>query len=344
MVGRNPGRVTTQGEILTDLFREAGYSVTSTSDKPNRYHRLGDIVWTLIRCRRAIDVQCLSVYGGPSFVVEDIASFLARRFGHRIVMTLRGGALPTFFGRYPCWARRVLRRAHCIVAPSKYLARDVVARGFAVQVIPNVIDLAQYPYRHREVAQPRLFWMRAFHPIWNPLMALRVLSLLRRSHPESRLVMAGQDHGLQAAVQREAQQAGLADAVDFVGFVTREAKGRQFDAADVFLTTNRIDNMPVAVVEACAAGLPVVSTNVGGIPDLLTQEETGLLVEDNDDAAMAQAIQRLLTEPGLAGRLSRNGRRLAESCAWPQVRPQWERIFAQVGVAGGREAELTCVA
>ena len=98
----------------------------------------------------------------------------------------------------------------------------------------------------------------------------------------------------------------------------------------MFLNTNRIDNMPVAVVEACAMGLPVVAANVGGIPDLLTDEETGLLVADDDDEAMAEAIERLIRDEDLAGRLSANGQQLAARSSWEQVRPQWEKVFAEL--------------
>ncbi len=81
-----------------------------------------------------------------------------------------------------------------------------------------------------------------------------------------------------------------------------------------------------------AMGLPVkVATAVGGVPDLLTDGETGLLVPDSDDRAMVQAIKRLLSESELAGRLSANGRRLAERSAWESVRLQWEQVFKEVG-------------
>ena len=83
-------------------------------------------------------------------------------------------------------------------------------------------------------------------------------------------------------------------AVRFVGFMDMPAKVREGNSAEIFLNTNRVDNMPVAVVEACAMGLPVVATAVGGVPDLLTHEETGLLVPDNDDQSMVAAIMQLL--------------------------------------------------
>ncbi|MBX6330362.1 MAG: glycosyltransferase family 4 protein [Gemmatimonadaceae bacterium] len=338
LVGRNPGRVTTQGEILADLFGNSGYDVRAVSHAASRYARLADIAVTVARWRQSVDVLMIQCYGGPSFVVEDVATLLGRWHRRAVVLHLRGGAMPEFFARYPRWTRRVLARADAIVAPSSFLAEAVVPYGFRARVIPNVIDLAAYPFRVRERPAPRLFWMRSFHSIYNPRMALAVLARVRVVRPDATLVMGGQDNGMLAEVRADAERLGLADAVRFPGFLGPEAKRREGDAADVFLSTNHIDNTPVAVIEAAAMGLPVVSTRVGGVSHLIRDGDTGLLVPDGDDAAMAAAVLRILDEPGLAARLSRNGRAMAERSSWEQVRAQWDALFDELAPVwrGGR--------
>src|SRR5919106_57676 len=330
MIGRNPGYLHTPGEILSDKFLESGFPVISISAFSNRYWRLADIVHTLIQRRHSIDIMMLQVYGERSFVVEDIASRLGRRFRHRIVMFLHGGTLPRFFARFPRWTRRVLARADALVTPSEFLARAVRDYGYRAKVIPNVLDLSQYPYRHRCKPNPHLFWMRAFHHWDNPLMAIRVLAAVRSRIEGATLVMAGQDKGLEFQALQLARKLGVDGAVRFTGFLDATRKIIEADAADVFLNTNNVDNMPVSILEACAMGLPVVATRVGGISDLLKDEETGLLVPNDDSDAMATAICRLFQEPGLAERLSANGRQLAERCSWEQVYPLWERLLADV--------------
>ena len=330
MVGRTPGYVTTQGEILTDLFANEGYPVISVSTKLNRYARLLDIVVTLLRRGSTVNILMIQTFGGPSFVVEDVASAIGVLFGLRIVLHLRGGAMPDFMNRFPRWTRRVLRRADVIIVPSTFLARALEQRGFASVTIPNVLNLSRYRYRCRTRVRPTMFWMRSFHPLYNPAMAIRVLALIRASVPDATLVMAGQDLGIQADVESLADALNVRDAVRFVGFLDPAGKSREGDGADIYINTNNIDNMPVAVIEACAMGLPVVSTNVGGVPDLLTDGETGLLVPCNDDRGMAEAVLRLLRDDGLAGRLSANGRSLAEKSAWPIVRLQWEHLIADL--------------
>jgi glycosyltransferase involved in cell wall biosynthesis len=321
-----------QAEKLASLLTDAGYPVVAFSSQLNPYLRLADIVVSLLRYGQRIDVTLIEIYAGRSFLVEDIASFLAKLLGHRVIMTLHGGALPEFTSRHPRWARTVFDRADALVAPSPFLARMAIQQGRAVQIIPNVVDLSAYPYRHRSEVRPTLWWMRSFHDIYNPHMAVKVLAHLRARGHEATLVMSGSDKGLEADVKSRAAEMGLSHHVRFAGFLDMTAKAREGSLADIFINTNRIDNSPVAVIEACAMGLPVVATSVGGVPDLLADGDTGLLVADDDDVAMADAVERLVNEPDLAARLSANGRRLAERSSWQAVGPQWERLL------GGRAA------
>jgi L-malate glycosyltransferase len=330
LLGRNLNWVTTQGEILSDQFIKYGYIVSSASSCTNRYIRLLDIIRTILAKRNNTDLLMLQVYAGRSFIVEDISSLLAKFFNVPTIMTLRGGNFPEFMSKYPAWTRRVLKRAEVIVTPSEYLARAVRAEGFEARVISNVIDLDLYPYKHRKRVEPKLLWMRKFHKYWNPEMAIRVLYELRKSMPEATLVMAGQDEGLEKSTRELARSLGLEEAVRFPGFLNTEGKIREAAAADIFINTNLIDNMPVSVLEACSMGLPVVSTDVGGMPDLLTEGETGLLVPVDDVERMVEAIKRLVETPELASRLSENGRRLAMRSSWTTVRCEWESLFREI--------------
>ena len=330
MIGHTGNHVTTQGYVLSRLFEAAGHPTLAVSRSLNRYLRLADIAATIVRRRGDFDIALIEVYSGAAFVVADVASAISRRMGYTTILVLHGGNLPVYFRRFPTWTRRVLGRAHALVAPSPYLANAGAAHGFKVSVIPNVIDLDAYLYRRRSEARPRLIWMRSFHPLYNPEMALDVAAGLRAHHPQTTLVMAGQDKGLQEGLQRRAHALGLGETVRFPGFLDQTAKAREFDAADIFLNTSRIDNMPVAIVEAGAMGLPVISTAVGGIADLLQDGLDGLLVPDGDVLAMVGAARRLIAEPDLVDRLSVNGRALSERSAWSAVRAQWEDLFARL--------------
>jgi len=331
MLGRHHGYVPAAGEVLAMRLARNGYDVVLTSHRRHRLYRLADITRTLLTQASKIDVQILQVYSGPSFIAEDIASWIGVRCGHKIIMHLHGGALPTFMARYPRWSRRVLRRASAIVTPSAFLQRSLASLGFDSRIIPNALDLPEYPYRHRVTLAPRLFWMRAFHDVYNPEMAVRVLARIQQVEPRATLVMAGQAKGAEADVKRLATELHVEHAIEFPGFLDFADKVRAANGSDIFLNTNHIDNTPVSVIEMWAMGLPVVATNVGGISDLLTDGETGLLVPDGDDRAMAEAVIRLLREPDLAARLSTSGRGMAEQLSWEKTAPEWDRLLGELG-------------
>ncbi|MCB0027647.1 MAG: glycosyltransferase family 4 protein [Anaerolineales bacterium] len=330
LLGRNPNWVTTQGEILADLFTDAGYRVEETSSVPNRTLRLLDTARNLISWRNKVDLIILMVFSGPAFFMADLSSFLAKLIGKPVIMCLRGGNLPEFSQEHPAWVKRVLARSARIVSPSAFLADYFSKWGFQIDIIPNVLNLDNYPYRHRAAVQPKLLWMRTFQDPYNPEMAVETLALLQKQFPEATLTMAGQPKGSLENVKLLSEEKGLTSKIRFAGFLNMIDKQREFAQHDIYLNTNRIDNMPVSVVEAIAFGLPVVATEVGGIPFLLDHEDTGLLVPNEDAAAMAAAIARLLQEPALASRLSANGRELAESCHWSAVKEQWEGLFAEL--------------
>ena len=114
------------------------------------------------------------------------------------------------------------------------------------------------------------------------------------------------------------------------GPVRKEDIPQRLHEGDIFLNTARVDNTPVSVLEAMASGLCIISTNVGGIPYMLENEHDALLVPSDDDTCMAKAARRLLTEDGLAQRLSYNARRKVEEFDWSNILPRWERLLIDV--------------
>jgi len=328
MAGSRPGFTTSQGFVLSQILRRFGWSVKTVSARHNRWMRLADTVQYLVSNAGQCSLIVQEVYGGRNFILVDVASMVAKRSGRPILMVLHGGSLPELIKKYPAWTRRVLGRASALIAPSAYLAREVSeAHGFRVEVIPNVVDVTGYPYRQRTDIQPRLFWMRAFRDLYNPGMAVRVLEKVRTRYPGARLIMAGKDFGELGRTQELVRTRGLEACVSFPGFLSFDAKIQAAEQSDIFLNTSRIDNMPVAIVEAWAMGLPVISTRVGGVPDLVIDGENGLLTGNDNDAEMAEAVFRLIEEPSLARQLSMSGKARAESSSCEAVIPRWEDVF-----------------
>jgi glycosyltransferase involved in cell wall biosynthesis len=343
LLGSRQGFVTTQGLILSELFQREGHQVSRASSRVNRVLRLADVLWTLFRNRNNTDVVMLEIYSGLSMVMADASSVLCRILRLPLVGVLHGGDLPKFADRYPGWTVRVLRRCDRLIAPSRFLAERLGTRGFKIRVIPNVVELSEYPFRARRQIAPKLIWMRSFHPLYNPHMAIKVIRELRTEYPSASLVMAGMDKGLEKEVKQIVSKTGLDEAVSFPGFLTREAKVQQFSQADIFINTTRTDNMPVSLLEAFAFGLPVIATRVGGVEKLITHGKDGLMVDDDNVDQMVNAVKLLLNDPELAETISINARQLAETSSWSNVRTQWEDLFTELRSGRSRSEYIEAV-
>lgn len=324
-----PGGARCVCEDLADHLAAGGWQVRRTSARVSRPHRLFEMVTTAWRHRDGYELAAVDVYSGAAFLWAEAVCEVLVRAGKPFVLTLHGGDLPGFARRWPGRVGRLLRAAARVIAPSGYLREQMLPYCGDIAMIPNAIDLAAYPYLFRPGVAPRLVWLRAFHDIYNPMLAPRVLALLAAEFPGVELTMIGRDKGDGSfeATRRLAAELGVADRLHLPGGVAKQQVPARLQRSDIFLNTTRIDNTPVSVLEAMACGLPVVSTNVGGIPYLLTQERTGLLTAPDNAGAMADAIRTLLRNPTLAARLSAAGRELAAGCSWSRVLPQWQQLL-----------------
>jgi L-malate glycosyltransferase len=317
-------------EDLVEHLRSAGWEVRAASAKHAKAPRMLEMAGAVWRGRRREDVVHVDVFSGEAFVWAAAVVGLLRSLRKPYVLTLRGGSLPEFAARWPGAVRRVLAGAHTVTVPSEFLRREMERYRSDLFLLPNPLSITAYPFRKRDRARPRLVWLRAFHETYNPSLAPRVLAVLMRSHPDAELTMIGPDRGdgSLARARAEARKLGVEDRVRFVDQIPKVAVGEHLSKADVFLNTTNVDNAPVSVLEALACGLCVVSTDVGGIPDYVRNGEEALLVPPDDAEAMAAAVRHVLSEPGLAERLSAGGRARAEKADWSVVLPQWEGLFA----------------
>lgn len=332
MLGGNEGWVTSQHEVLARRFTADGSTVLSTSSEPRRLRRMLDTLVTVSRWKGRVDVIVIAVFSGPGFWIADATSRLAAARGIPQILVLHGGNLPSYSQRHPRRVDRCFERANGIVAPSRYLVEELASRR-TIHVIPNVFDLDGIAFQHRRTVRARLLWMRTFHEIYNPLLAIEAFATVKQTHPDATLTMAGQEKGLQRDCKDRAAELGLSDSIRFPGFLDEVAKRQAFRDHDVFVNTNDVDNTPVSVLEAAAAGLPVVATAVGGIPYLFEDHRSALLVPPGDPVALADGIHAVLTDPTLAETLSTEGRALAARSAWEHVGRQWSELISTVGEA-----------
>jgi len=316
-------------EELAELLTVRGWQIVSVSAKPGRIARLFDMTSTVWQTRNTYHAAQVNVFSGWAFFWAEVVCILLKHLNKPFILTLHGGKLPEFATRWPRRVQRLLRSAAGVTTPSHYLFDQMRPYRADLQLLPDALDLNKYHFKPRLRPQPHLIWLRAFHYVYNPQLALHVLALLADTFSDIRLTMLGPDKG-DGSLQSTKQTAIALEVIgrlELTGSIIKTEVPAWLNAGDIFLNTTNADNNPMSVIEAMACGLCVVSTNVGGIPYLLEHEQDALLVPPNNPQAMAAAVRRILTEPGLAERLSRNARRKVEQFNWTAILPQWEAIL-----------------
>lgn len=272
-----------------------------------------------------------------SFLLAPTPAVLAAKlFGKKVVLNYHSGEAEDHLANWRT-AVPILRLADAIVTPSNYLV-DVFARfNLAARAVPNTVETDRFRFRERAPLRPVFLSNRNHEPLYNVGCVLRAFAVIQQRLPEASLVVVG-DGSQRAELERLAGELNLSRA-EFVGRVGPEEMHSYYDAADVFLNASNIDNMPISILEAFAAGTPVVTTNAGGIPYIVTDGETGLMVEREDCEGLARAALRLFEEPGLASKLARGAREQSRLYTGPAVRDGWLKVYREVaGEAVARRA------
>ena len=254
------------------------------------------------------------------------AVLVSRLFGKRSIVNYRDGRASQHLAGWR--TSRLLRLADRIVTPSEYLV-DVFAQFvYRAQSIYNVIDLERFRFRVRKPVRPVFLHNRGLEELYNVPCTLKAFGLVQQRYPDACLTIA-HDGPLRAELKRMVRDWGLRN-VRFVGTVPQNEIPELYAAADIYLTSPNIDNMPGSLLECYASGLPVVATNVGGIPYIAENEETALLVDVNDHEGMARAAMRLIEEQGLAQRLASAARQQCELYSGKHVRSDWLALYDEL--------------
>jgi glycosyltransferase involved in cell wall biosynthesis len=299
--------------------------------------------WPLLfRELRRADVVHVFSASYSSFLLAPLpAVIVGRLLGRPVLLNYHSGEAPDHLRR--SWiARRVLRKhVDLNVVPSPFL-RDVLASfGIPSQVVANTIDVREFTGRvrdpmtarrkggdgrlarrsGREGGPPRIVSTRNFEPAYNVACVLRAFALVQARYPDASLTLVGS--GSEEPALRALASALSLRHVAFAGRVPPGEMHRYYASADVYVQAPSIDNMPLSILEAFASGLPVVSTRVGGVPAMLTDGVQGLLAPDDDAAAVAAQVIRLLEDPEYARRLAAAARETCASYDWRVVRDGW---------------------
>ncbi|MEO6423358.1 MAG: glycosyltransferase family 4 protein [Candidatus Nitrotoga sp.] len=285
--------------------------------------RLLPYLFNLWRAAGRVDLFHIMANSGWSWhLFAAPAVWIAKLRGKAVLVNYRGGEADDFFTRAFAWVQPTLKRVNIIVVPSGFLEKIFANRGFITRVVPNIVDLNRFMPNHshkQNLLAPHVVVARNLEQLYDNSTALKAFHILRKTIPDARLTIAGSGPE-RAKLEEMAKELGVTDAVVFAGQIDNEHMPMLYRDADIALNPSLADNMPISVLEALASGVPVVSTNVGGLPFLVEDGKTALLIPPSDPERMAEAMLSVLGDESLRRRMVQAGLVHARRFAWESVR------------------------
>lgn len=317
--------VPTYMELLGPFLEQEGYNIAYGSSKKNKLLRMVHMLWLCLK-HRQVDLVLIDTYSTLNFYYALFCSQLCRLLRLNYICLLHGGNLPQRLNSNPSLSQFLFKNSLHNVAPSLYLKTTFIEKGYKATYIPNTIDIGDFKIQKKEFNFPRLLWVRSFSSIYNPILAIETLNKLKEKFPKAKLCMVGPDKdGTLAKAKKRANDLDLD--ILFAGRLTKIEWTELAKNYNVFINTSNFDNMPVSVIEAMALGLPIISTNVGGMPFLVQDKYNGVLVRPNESNEMCEAIEFIFKNDKVRNQLILNARTTAEKFDWINIKSQWFSIL-----------------
>lgn len=211
-----------------------------------------------------------------------------------------------------------LKRTAGVVAISRYTEELVRNRTPKTWLLPNAVDRRFYGITPVPQPVPRILFVGSIDVRKNPMGLIRACETMLRAG-ECTLAFAGQENPANDYVKDFHLLANSLPGVEILGFVGRDDLALEFGRSSILVLPTFEDNCPMVVLEAMAAGIPVAASRVGGVPDLITHEQDGLMFDPNHPAEMRSCLERLVREPETRSRFGAAGRSTALERFHPKV-------------------------
>jgi glycosyltransferase involved in cell wall biosynthesis len=256
-----------------------------------------------------------------------------------VVVNYRGGLAGEFLARSARLVRFTMRRADVLVVPSGFLQKVFSDHRMGSCVVSNIVDLDRFsprPHSDQRSGRVHVVIARNLEPIYDVATGVRAFARFAQTHPEATMSIAGTGPE-RGVLESQVRDAGLQERVRFTGRLDRDQMAALYRTADIVLNPTLVDNMPNSVLEAMASGVPVVSTDVGGVPYIVTHEKTALLVPAGNSERMAEALSRLADSTDLSESIRAAALAEVRRYSWPNVRAELLSVYARcLGLQVGR--------
>lgn len=289
--------------------------------------RLPPYIVALVKAMRSAEIAHVMANSGLAWhLFATPAIWVASLYGVPAIVNYRGGEAAAFLAHRAEVVRFTLRRAAALVVPSGFLRGIFAQHGMASEIVANVVDLSAFCPAAVPPSGRHIVVTRNLERIYDVATAIRALAIVRAHVDDAAMTIAGSGPEREA-LEALARELGVFEAVRFTGRLDHSSLPELYREASVALNPSRVDNAPNSLLEALASGVPIVSTDVGGVSHLVSHEKTALLVPPGNPEAMAEAISRLCHDRSLAERLRSEGLAHVQQFAWGQVREGLLRAY-----------------
>lgn len=317
------GSTPTSIETLGEFLKKEGFIINTASKRKNKIIRLLDMLFHIYKYKKETDLVLIDTYSTSNFYYALFAAQLCHLLKLKYIPILRGGNLPNRLKANPKLSAAAFNNAYKNVAPSLYMKSEFTRLGYSnVICIPNTIDIKNYPFKQRHHESVNLLWVRSFSKIYNPLLAIHLLKALQDEGLKASLCMVGPE-GDGSLHETQNLAKAMQVEVKFTGKLSKEEWIQLSSEYNILINTTNFDNMPVSVMEAMALGLPIVSTNVGGMPFLIQNGHDGILVNPNNLDEFVKSVKWIMSNPYGAKMMANNAREKTEQFDWECVKKDW---------------------
>jgi glycosyltransferase involved in cell wall biosynthesis len=260
-----------------------------------------------------------------SFLIAPTPAILiGKLYGKKVLLNYHSGEAEDHLRRFGRTHIPIMNLADKVVVPSEFLVKVFSRFGIEATAIFNDIDVNRFEFRQRAPLRPVFLSNRNLQAHYGVDCVLRAFALIQQQVPEAALTVVG--YGKQyEALQSLKSELNLKN-ISFTGRIEHEDIYQHYSNADIFLNASKVDNQPLSILEAFACGLPVVTTNAGGIPYMVTDGETGFVVPVGDYRALADRALELLTRQNTATMVQR-ARAEVMRYTWEVVSEQWRQLY-----------------
>ncbi len=318
------GGISGQIEILLKHFNDNKNQIDLFNTKDNIFKRILMPFVLFIKGRKynIFHIHGCSFFGFFPIVIGVIIGSLLKK---KIIITYHGGGLDEFINKNKTKVMYYLNKADIITVPSKYLQNILNDNSIKSKYLPNIIRDDNVYFKKRDILKPNLIVTRTLDEVYNIPLVIMTFKDLKKVVPDAKLKIVG-DGKLKNEIFELVKKENIDD-IEFVGRVPNSKIGEILNTSDIFINPSNKDNMPLSLFEALACGLAVISTNVGGIPDYITDGINGFLIEPNNKEQLTNKILYVLNNQAEVQKIIDNGYQTFEKLTLRNLKSEYLKLY-----------------